>query len=179
MSNQILKEVACPDCANAIDVREHGQHITCDACGGHFILQGHLCPQCQTYHDEEAIVCRQCGYALKRACRKCLTANWAGDEYCANCGTAMDILELLNQQYKGATADRLQRQMAMARQLKEEEERASQRRAAEFKALEAERQAEFAARLKEQREKERLLIMLTFGGVTLFVIILVIYVLIT
>ena len=179
MSNQILKEIACPNCANPIDVREHGQHITCEACGSQFLLQGHLCPQCETYHDDEAILCGQCGYALKRACRKCLTSNWAGDEYCIKCGTAMDILELLNQQYKGATADRLQRQMALARQLKEEEDRASQRRAAEFKALEAERQAEFVARLKVQREKERLLLILTFGAVTLFVIILVIYVLIT
>jgi hypothetical protein len=179
MTNKMLQEIACPNCRTPIDVREHGQHVYCDACGSQFLLQGHLCPQCETYHDDEAIICGQCGYGLKRACRKCRTVNWAGDEYCASCGTAMDILDLLNQQYKGATADRLHHQMEMARELKEIEDRDSQKRRAEMKAIEAERQAEFAARLKKQRKDERLLLMLTFGAVSLFVLILLIYVLIT
>ena len=38
MNNEFLTEIACPNCLAPIDVRQHGQHVTCDACSSQFLL---------------------------------------------------------------------------------------------------------------------------------------------
>lgn len=95
MSDEIIIQMACPNCLSPIDVREHGRHVVCEACNSQFILQGHLCPSCKTFSRERRGFCGSCGTALERICRKCETANWAGDEYCIQCGNALDLLDYL------------------------------------------------------------------------------------
>jgi hypothetical protein len=175
MSNELLHEVACPNCQNPIDIREHGRHVTCDACSSQFILRGHLCPNCSTYSDKEEPVCGQCGAALTRICRKCNTPNWAGDEYCVQCGQAMDILDLIANQMAMNTADRLLSQRQQARQLKEIEELASNQRMQEMMAQEEVRQAEIRRRLAIQKKQERKLFMLMGLGIVCFILVLIIY----
>ncbi|MCP4360036.1 MAG: zinc ribbon domain-containing protein [Chloroflexi bacterium] len=169
MTNEILTEIACPNCLNPIDVREHGRHVTCDACNSKFILEGHICPQCQTYHRQDQPFCRECGEPMTRTCQKCQTINWSGDEYCRQCGAAMDIFQLLNQTHSHATADRLNEQMAWSRDIKEQERIASDNRMAQMMADEKVRLQENARRRAVQREKDRQLFLL-IGVFTLVVI---------
>lgn len=175
MTNKLLTEVACPNCLNPIDVREHGRHVTCDACSSQFILRGHLCPNCSTYNEEEAAVCSQCSAALTRICRKCTTINWAGDEYCRQCGNAMDILDFVAGNHAMRTADRLLEQRQRARELQEAEELASDRRMAELMAIENARQAEVRRRIQKQRQQERKLFILMGLAIGLFVLVLIVY----
>jgi uncharacterized protein YbaR (Trm112 family) len=175
MTNELLTEVACPNCRNPIDVQEHGRHVTCDACGSKFILRGHLCPNCSTYNEKEASVCSQCATALTRICRKCSTVNWAGDEYCANCGNAMDILDFIAGNFALNTADRLLEQRRRAKEIQEIEEIDSNRRMAELMAIENARQAEVRRRIQAQKKQERKLLIMLALGIGLFVIILLFY----
>jgi DNA-directed RNA polymerase subunit RPC12/RpoP len=175
MTNEILTEVACPNCLNPIDVRQHGRHITCDACSSRFILRGHLCPNCSSYNQEEASLCGQCGTALTRICRKCSTSNWAGDEYCRQCSNAMDILDLIAGNYHMQTSERLLDQRQKARGLQAEEERASKRRMQELMDIEQARQEELYRRLQIQRKQERTTIILMALGIGFFVVVLIMY----
>ena len=177
MTNEFLKEIACPNCLHPIDVREHGRHVQCDACNSRFILEGHLCPSCFNYHREQQAFCGRCGATISRVCRKCHVANWAGDEYCRRCGAALDIFEMLDSQVTGATAERLQQQMDSARRLKEIEAESSRRRMAEFTTIEEDRLGELARRRQKQKKEERLMLVITFGAVAVIILMTVLYVL--
>jgi len=177
MTNEFLVEIACPNCRHPIDVREHGRHVTCEACRSQFILQAHLCPQCNSYHQPDEAICGQCGAALSRICRKCQTSNWAGDEYCQNCGGAMDIFDILVHSQAGYTAERLSQQMRSARALKAQDEAASARRMAELQAVEAERVAALRRRQQERRAEERRLLWLMGGAGALVLLFLLLYLL--
>ena len=173
--SDVFQEVSCPNCLNPIDVREHGQHINCDACGSQFILRGHLCPNCGAYHTKEDAICGQCSTPLKRVCRKCHTSNWAGDEYCLNCGTPMDILDVIANQSQMSTADRLHRQRLEARKLKAQEEAAAQKRMEELMAIEEKRQAQLRERLAKQKQQERTILMAVGGTIAFFLVCLILY----
>ena len=167
MTNEILQEIACPNCLNAIDVREHGRYVVCDACNSQFILEGHICPGCTTYHKIETPFCRQCGEALTRKCQRCHTSNWAGDEYCNDCGAPLDIFELLHINTRHKTEHRLNEQMRRSRQIKIEEEEASKQRLAKMIAEEETRQADIRQRQQKHQAREHLLL-LWFGVIVLF-----------
>jgi hypothetical protein len=177
MTNSFLQEIACPKCLNPIDVRQHGRFVRCEACNSQFILEGHVCPSCFNYHRQEQAFCGRCGGTITRVCRKCHVANWAGDEYCKQCGTALDIFEVLHSHTTQATAERLQQQMDSARHLKEVEAESSRRRMAEFAALEEERLAELRRLQQKQKKEERLMLVITFGAVAVFILMTVLYVL--
>ncbi len=165
----MLTEVACPNCLHPIDIRQHGRHITCDACRSQYVLDGHICPSCNAYHPQEQGFCGECGTALTRICEKCHTSNWAGDEYCKQCGTAMDILQLLKKSYAQTTADRLQGQMAWAKDIKAQEEADSKRRMAALMATEQARLEELSRRRAAMRRKDQQLFFLV--GIFVLVII--------
>jgi hypothetical protein len=177
MTNQYLVEIACPNCLNPIDVREHGRHVTCDACRSQFILQAHLCAQCGAYHKQDEVVCGECAAPLVRLCRKCNTSNWAGDEHCQKCGAIMDILDILAQNQSGYTADRLSRQMSQAQELRAAEEVASQKRMAELMAIEEERLANLRQRRLERKAEERKLVLLIGGAGVLLLLFVIVYLL--
>jgi uncharacterized protein YbaR (Trm112 family) len=160
MPDNLLHEVACPNCRSPIDLAEHGQQIQCAACSSRFILQGHLCPRCSTYHSKEVPFCGHCGTPLTRTCAKCGTGNWAGEEYCQQCGEAMDIFDLLS---RHAAQDRQRWQderRETIRHIKAIEEKSSQQRMAEFQAIEAERQAALRQRKAAQHKRDQLLLSL-------------------
>jgi uncharacterized protein YbaR (Trm112 family) len=175
MTNELLTEVACPNCRNPIDVREHGRHVTCDACSSQFLLRGHLCPNCASYNVEEASVCGYCSTALTRICRKCTTVNWTGDEYCRQCNNPMDILDLIAGNYAMKTSDRLLEQRHRAREIQAIEEVDSNRRMAELMEIENARQAEVRRRIQAQKKQEQKLFILMGLGIGLFVLILIFY----
>jgi len=153
-----LTEIACPNCLNPIDIREHGQHVTCDACHSQFVLSGHICPHCNAYHNEEQAFCRECGEAMTRTCQKCHTINWAGDEYCKQCGAALDIFQLLHIHHSQATSGRLDEQMRNARALKEKELADSERRMEAMLVAERQRLMEKARRRQEQSKRDQYII---------------------
>jgi len=171
----MFTEVACPNCLHPIDIRQHGRHITCVACNSQFVLDGHICPSCNAYHEEEQAFCGECGTALTRVCDKCHTTNWTGDEYCTQCGTAMDMVQLLKKNYAQTTADRLQDQMAWSKEIKAKEEADSQRRMAKMMSDEQIRLQELARRRSAQRQKDRRLIALAviFTFVAIILVLLV------
>ena len=109
---------------------------------------------------------------MNRVCQKCHTRNWAGDEYCKNCGAAMDIFELLHIQTAQATADRLYAQQKQAREYKEQEKIASEKRMAELMEIEQERQRELTRRHQIQKKKDQQTYLL-MGVVLIFALIVV------
>lgn len=169
----MLTELACPNCMHPIDIRGHGQHVTCSACNSQFILTGHLCPNCNAYHQKEQPFCSECGEAISRVCLKCQTMNWVGDEYCKQCGAGMDIFDLLQKSYAQTTADRLNEQMAGAQQIKAQEQKASELRMSKMMADEQRRLKELARHRAALRLKDQQLF-LVVGLVLLFVILIAI-----
>jgi DNA-directed RNA polymerase subunit RPC12/RpoP len=175
MTNEILIEVACPQCLHAIDIREHGRHITCPACSSHFILQGHLCAACNHYHPQEQNFCAGCGAPMTRVCQKCKQINWAGDEYCVACGAEMDIFQLLHLQTGQATAERLREQQQTARQFKAQEQADSARRMAKLTADAEAFRREQARRQRIQQERDRRLLLTAAGVLLAFVIVVILF----
>lgn len=181
MADDILLEINCPNCLSPLNVpeREAGaagaRIIYCEACQSRLLLHGHLCPRCGTYHREDVDFCRHCGTNLTRVCHKCRHVNWAGDEYCARCGEAMDIFELLSLQDRQARQELLALRREQMRELRALEEEAAQKRRAELEAIEAARQEELQRRLVEQRRRDRTLLLATVGGVVALLTFLLIY----
>lgn len=168
----MLTEVACPNCLHPIDIRQHGRHITCDACRSEFILDGHICPRCNAYHAQEQGFCGDCGAPLTRVCQKCRTSNWAGDEYCKQCGTVMDILELLKMSYAQTTADRVQAHQEWSKEIKAQEEADSQRRMAQLMAQEQARlEAVTRRRAAQKQEDWQLFLLIALFALLILVIV--------
>ncbi len=179
MNSQLLQEVACPNCQYPIDIREHGRHIRCEACNSHFILQGHLCPYCSSYHKEEALFCRECGAALVRTCGRCATSNWAGDEYCVKCGEALDILDLLTRFQHNSRLELLEKRHEEIRRIRQIEEEATRRRVEELNAIEEARLAELKARAGQKRARERNLLLFVGSILVAWVLLMFIFAVVT
>ena len=158
MTNEHLTEIKCPNCQAPIDVREHGKHVQCSACNSQFLLQGRLCPNCHSYHAEDVAICGDCGSALNRVCRKCRHPNWAGDEYCVQCGTIMDFLDVAFQTHRHATTNRLQQQMDFAKQIKAQEAEAAKQRMDKFMEMEKERLAQLQMQKMAQKKRDQQLL---------------------
>lgn len=177
MSNKFLQSVACPNCGSPINLRglsTSGSDVQCEACGGTFILQGHVCPYCGTYHEKATAFCRQCGSPLSRRCPKCETNNWIGDEYCVHCGAPLDIFELISQRYVVETSDRLYQQMEESQQVKQAEMAASDARLARMLAEEKEFNAALQRRRLEQKQQEQKVLMIVAGVAVVMLVLVVI-----
>lgn len=171
----MLEQVACPNCQTPINLRKvhaEGAYVECPACGGQFVLQGHVCPNCGTYHAQEVTFCRQCGLTMTRRCPQCETLNWIGDEYCVKCGVPLDIIEMIAQRLNQGTQSRLAEQMDTAQQLKQAEETASQVRLARMQEEERQWQLEVQQRLITQHEQEQKMLtgVLIASGIIFFII---------
>lgn len=177
MSSGILQQIACPNCQNTIDLTGHGQYITCEACNSQFLLRGRLSPNCHRYHNQESSFCASCGHSLMRVCLKCQTSNWTGDEYCADCGNAMDLLELMRINQKAAREEFMSQRQETARRMKVLEEEASQKRMTDFLEMEQARQADLRRRLEKQRKQERLIFYFALGLSLTFISLVILFVL--
>lgn len=175
MANELLQEVACPNCKNSIDIREHGIHVVCDACSSHFILRGRLCPACNTYHSSEKSFCGACGTAMERVCRHCNTNNWAGDEYCNRCGKAIDIFELLALLHKDTRREYLARRHRQIRSLRKREDAASRKRMAELEALAAAYFQEQERLVALRQTDENRLLKIALSAVAIFILLVLAY----
>lgn len=173
--DDILQEIRCPNCQTPIQLQGHGQTIACEACNSQFLLQGHLCPKCQTYHRKETGFCGRCGTTLSRVCGRCHTANWAGDEYCHKCGQAMDILDVVTQRYKEATQENHDHRRREIARLKQQEEESSRKRMADLMEIERLRIEELKQLLVRERARQRTMITATFGAVILFLTLIALY----
>ena len=113
-------EIICPNCEASIDVRNHGEQVACTNCHQIYKLTGHMCPYCHTYHKEQNTFCRECGEMMVRVCHNCRTHNWGGDDNCKNCGTPLDLLELLQSRTQKDPAENLEEEIEQARRKKEQ-----------------------------------------------------------
>lgn len=176
MSNEIIIQMACPNCLSPIDVREHGRHVVCESCNSQFILQGHLCPSCKTFSRERRGFCGSCGTALERTCRKCETANWAGDEYCVQCGNALDLLDYLAHHDQQEHQRHRTEYNTAVRQARAQSAKLSKERRAQW---EDERRAEVPTlgRRAKQRQQKQFWLVLGLGTtiLLLFIFALAIY----
>ncbi|MBK8901090.1 MAG: zinc ribbon domain-containing protein [Anaerolineaceae bacterium] len=171
MNDEILTELACPNCTHPIELTAGQQQIVCPACQSRFLLEGHVCPTCAHYHTEETSFCRVCGTAMLRTCERCGTSNWSGAEYCQDCGAALDIFQLLNLHYKQATMTRLDEQMRSAQFYKDKEREDSERRMAILMADERERLRQLRERREAQKKQDRQLMATAVIVLSIFVVI--------
>lgn len=171
--------VACPSCNSEVKVNDVSGDSRCTVCGTHFSLRGHLCPRCDSYHQNEGALCLECGNPLTKVCRNCHAVNWSGSVLCYQCDNPIDIVSMVVDGSATTTAKRLRRQMDEAQAIKTAEELASGKRMAELLAIEEARLAELRQRMARQQRQERRLLMIVFGGVALFFIALVIYAVVT
>lgn len=153
MARYLVQTMECPLCGASIDLDSQAAQVRCPGCGNEILLRNHLCPYCGTYHNKVVTSCQKCGLEMTRRCSQCGALNWVGDEKCGECGTALDMIALLTGQL--TTADRLDQQMAEARQIKDLEETASAARMERMLAEETARQAEIRRQIQEQKERER------------------------
>lgn len=175
MDNHLLQEVACPNCQNPIDIREHGKHITCDACGSHFLLNGHLCPQCNSYHQDEELFCGQCGAALTRTCRRCKASNWSAEETCTQCGAAMDIFDLLSLQHETTRRKAKEEREVEIRALRAQEEVAAVKRMEELREIEEQRRRFISQQLEVRRRQDNRLLLIAVTAIAVFVVLVLAY----
>lgn len=175
MSDDILQEIRCPNCQSPIHLQGQGQSITCAACNSEFVLEGHLCPRCQMYHRKETSFCGRCGTPMSRVCGRCQTKNWAGDEYCRNCGQAMDILDMVTHRHKEAVQEQQELRRREIARMKQQEDEASKKRMAELMEIERLRIEELKRRLVRERARQRRMLMITFGIVILFLVMIGLY----
>jgi hypothetical protein len=179
MTTPVEMTFTCRTCGSDVDVLSDKQSVDCIVCGAEYVLAGHLCPHCQYYHDTTEGICVNCGTTLSRICRRCQSSNWSGSGYCLNCGSEIDLLSSLSTSQDRSTVDRLSRQMREARDLKKDEEISSAKRMAELLAIEEARQAELRQRFAKQKQQERQMLAIVFGAVAIFLIIIIIFALIT
>lgn len=152
----VLTEVSCPNCLSPIDIHNHsGNTINCGACRTNFIVEGHLCPKCHSYHKHEVDTCGQCGTSLQRICGKCRLPNWAGDEFCKACGVAMDLFEVTNVSFHEMSNKHKAERMAQVREMRLQEEARSQQRMMEMRRMEEKRVAQVASLKKDQQKRDR------------------------
>ena len=170
MNNDILTELACPNCTHPIELVAGEQQIVCPACQSRFLLEGHVCPTCGRYHKEPAGFCHVCGTAMLRTCERCGTSNWSGAEYCQNCGAALDIFQLLHLHNKHTTMHRLDDQMRSAQFYKDKEREDSDRRMAALMENERERLRQLRERQEAQKKQDRQLMATAVIVLSIFVV---------
>ena len=165
----------CPSCNSPINLEENSNNVQCKVCSIQLELRDHLCPQCHSHHADDGVLCHSCGTPLSIICRNCHTSNWSGLKVCEYCGEPIDIIAKVSDRGSTATADRLNSQMSQAQAIKVVEEMASSKRMTELLAIEEARQAEVRQRIAKQNDQERKLLIIVFGAIALFLLILITY----
>jgi len=120
--------ISCPHCQGTIVANDQHNNLACPHCHNDVTLTGHLCPYCNTFHENETSICDNCGAALTRMCTTCNTLNWGGVERCENCGSSLDIFENIRQHDRRVATENRQARLADIRHFNHLEEEASQKR---------------------------------------------------
>jgi ribosomal protein L40E len=171
---ELLPNVLCSNCQSAGLELETETSAVCRYCGTVNPVAGILCPHCEAINPVGAETCEACHQTLVRRCANCNTPNWAGAEKCIRCQAPLDTVAALSARYRTDTAGRLRAQRHDAASIKAKEAVDSDRRMAEFNAME-ERRLQYLdqsvkARNSQQRVWIAVLIVLGFIVVTAAVI---------
>jgi Double zinc ribbon len=170
----LLSDTLCSHCQSAGLDLETESSAVCRYCGTVNEVAGVLCPHCEAINAAGAETCEACHQTLIRRCPSCNTPNWAGAEKCMRCQAPLDTVAALGARYRTDTAGRLRAQRHAAASIKAKEAVDSDRRMAEFNAMEQRRQQylhqSIAARDSQQRLWIAVLIVLGFAVVVAAVI---------
>lgn len=166
----VLKSLRCTQCGGGPLTDQGDGTIACPYCGSTFAHPERVCPRCETINDMNARECVTCGEKLKEPCVRCGTLNWSQARYCQRCGAALDVLEHIAARRSRTDAERLQSIQAEAPRLKEETERASQRRMDEMWAKEHARLEQLARDKAEQQRQERLIWMVATAAIVILIL---------
>lgn len=113
---------------------------TCQFCGTPNAVKGVICPECEWVNPAAKEACETCGTALFRTCPACNAKNWVGAAACVQCGQTLDTLAYMTSRLQQAdTSHRLTSQSRSIKEVKDEEERAAQKRSAYFEEQEKRR----------------------------------------
>ncbi len=173
--NTVSHEITCPFCEHEFAADEKLNLLTCPYCQHDFLLQGHLCPTCNTYHDQQTAVCSECVTPLSRICAKCNTGNWSGNDRCKQCGTVLAPFSLTHIQTLKTAIEREQEHAQFARQIKTQEEEASKKRMADLRGQEEKRLEDLHQYRTKQRQQETYLFALIGFVVLIFILLLIWY----
>ena len=174
-----LSEFECPNCGANEMLEGENQQLLCVYCGTSFGQVTQICPKCGHYNEEGVRHCSECGSPILRDCPVCGWDNWVLADHCVQCGRNMDLIAQMAQRWQQTTQERLARQREGMVELKEQEERASQRRMAAFLEVEHRRQEALARARAAQEERDRQVYMLVGVAVVAFIVLLVLALLLT
>lgn len=136
----LLNAIPCSHCGSHGLVLEADGIPTCQFCGTPNSVKGVICPDCEWVNAAHKETCETCGAALFRTCPACNAKNWAGATACVKCGETLDTLAYMASRLQQAdTSQRLTSRSRSIKEIKEEEERASQKRTAQFEEQEKRR----------------------------------------
>jgi hypothetical protein len=174
-----LATLLCTHCEAAGLELQAGGQVLCRYCGTANVLDGVVCAHCEHTNLPGAETCGNCRQSLERACPNCGARNWAGAETCGNCAASLDTVSLMKPRLGVNPADRFNEQQRSSRSLKEQEAQSADRRTAEFRAMEARRQANIAAAQQKKSAEQRMMLIGVAAVAIVIVVILIVSVLLT
>jgi len=153
---ELLTNVLCSNCKAAGLELETESSAMCRYCGTVNQIKGVICPHCEAINPLGAETCEACHQSLIRRCQNCNTPNWAGAELCIRCQAPLDTISALGARYRTDTAGRLRAQRHDAASIKAKEAVDSERRMAEFNAIEQRRQQHLNQATETRNGQQRL-----------------------
>lgn len=171
----LLSAIPCSHCGSHGLVLEPDGVATCQFCGTPNSVQGLICPNCEWVNSAKKESCETCGAALFRACPACHAQNWAGATACVKCGDALDTLAYMTSRLQQAdTSQRLTSRSRSIREVKAEEERAAQKRTAQFEEQEKRRLRGLTDARTRQATRESQVMAIVFIALIVFGLVLVV-----
>jgi len=156
----------CTNCQGAGLELESESQAVCRFCGTPNAVAGVLCVHCDFVNAAAAETCEGCRQALWRTCPRCGARNWAGADACRTCSQPLDITTRAGTRAAETTAGRLDVQAREATAFKAVQAAGSQRRMADFEAIEARRQAGLREAQTRRDAQQRVILI----SVSLFVV---------
>jgi Double zinc ribbon len=151
----LLSDTLCSHCQSAGLELETESSAVCRYCGTVNPVVGIICPNCEAINPAGAETCEVCRQTLIRRCANCNTPNWAGAEKCIRCQAPLDTVAALGARYRTDTAGRLRAQRHDAASIKAKEAVDSDRRMAEFNAMEQRRLRDLDQSVKARNSQQR------------------------
>lgn len=170
----LLSAIPCSHCGSHGLVLEADGIAACQFCGTPNSVSGIICPDCEWVNPTKKETCETCGAALFRACPACNAKNWAGATACVKCGETLDTLAYMTSRLQQAdTSQRLTSRSRSIKEIKEEEERAAQKRTAQFEEQERRRLRGLTDARTRQAKRENQFMAVIFIVVIVFGLLIV------
>jgi hypothetical protein len=170
----LLNTIPCSHCGSHGLVLEPDGVATCQFCGTPNAVQGTICSTCEWVNPANQETCETCNTALFRTCPACNAKNWAGATACVKCGETLDTLAYMTSRLQQAdTSQRLTSRSRAIKEVKAEEERASQKRTAQFEEVEKRRLRGLSNARTQQAGRESQIMTLAFIALVVFGLVIV------